>query len=283
MKSRNPKLLLEFFRSDNPYWQFKKIMDLEEEFGVRSAFNFLCEQNLFSDKSVKSWFRPENWKLYVGRYSLDDPDIVNIIHALDSGEWEIGLHGSYESYADKARLHQEKARLEKVVGHPIMGGRQHYLNLNIPETWRYHSELGLYYDTSLGSSTEYGFQHGYSIRRPFGDEFVVFPLTIMDLALPDVGGNPERAWRECERLLIEAKAKQAVMTILWHPRYFYEDENPGYSALYRRIVERALEMDAWVGPPGELYKTLDHPTDDVAHTHSASTECDVESISQRPE
>jgi hypothetical protein len=259
VKKGSPKVLLELLDDENPYWQFEHVMAIEDELGVRSSFNILNEQNLFRDKPIRAWFSPENWKLYAGRYSLDDPAIVDIIHELDAGGWEIGIHGSYESYDDKARLAREKEALEAVVGHPILGGRQHYLNLNMPLTWRYHAELGLGYDTSLGSNASYGFQYGYDPLRPFDDGFVVFPMTLMEFTLPDVGTDLEGAWAECERLLEEARDNRAVMTILWHPRYFNEAELPGYTEIYRRIVERALEMDAWVGPPGELYETLENP------------------------
>lgn len=242
----------------NPYWQFEEIMALEDDLGVRSAFYFLCEQQLFRDRPVRDWLRPTAWTRYLGRYAIDAPEIVSIIHDLDIGGWEVGLHGSYESYRDRERLRAEKAVVEEVLGHGLVGGRQHYLNL-APETWRYHRDVGLRYDCSLGSSTEYGFQHGYDPLRPFNDEFVVFPLTLMDNALPDVSTGFERAWTECERLLEEAQESDAVMTVLWHPRCFSESDFPGYRALYRRIVERALELGAWIGPPGDFYEMLDGP------------------------
>lgn len=240
----------------NPYWSFEEIMRLEDELGVRSSFNFLDEQYLFTDRPVSDWVDPDSWMLYTGRYSITDPRIVQLIHELDGGDWEIGLHGSYESYRDPERLRAEKLRLESILGRSVPGIRQHHLNLDVPETWKHHREIGLSYDTSLGSASEYGFEHGYGIRRPFDDSFVVFPLTIMELTLPV--SDFERASAECERLLAEANEHAAVMTALWHPRFFCAD-TPEYEPLYRQLIEQALEMDAWVGPPGELYDTLEHP------------------------
>jgi hypothetical protein len=154
-------------------------------------------------------------------------------------------------------LSQEKAALEAVLGHPVIGCRQHYLNLEVPTTWRRHADIGLRYDASLGAKTGYGFQFGYDVLRPFDDTFVVFPLTLMETRLPDLSSHPDRAWQECDRLLEEAHEHGAVMTVLWHPRYFNEREFPGYRRLYRRLVERALDLGAWVGPPAELYAALE--------------------------
>ncbi|WP_339106384.1 polysaccharide deacetylase family protein [Haloterrigena salinisoli] len=258
---------------DNPYWQFEEISSLEDELGVRSAFYFLNEQHLLADRPVRDWLSPANWVQHLGRYDVTDPEIVDVIRDLDAGGWEVGLHGSYHSADDPERLHEEKAVLEDVLGHPVSGGRQHYLNLTIPETWEYHRTIGLEYDASLGSSTRCGFQDGYRPARPFDDEFLVFPLTIMEQALPDPDAEFEAARQTCERLLREAAANDAVMTVLWHPRYFNEREFPGYRRLYRWLVEWALDHDAWVGPPRDLCAALqrDRSTDSGSSLHSASS------------
>ena len=241
----------------NPYWQFENIMALEEDLGVRSAFYFLDEQHLLRDRPVREWFTMRGWQLYAGRYDLDDPRIRNVIERLDDGGWEVGLHGSYESFDDRSRLSAEKATIEDVLGKPVHGIRQHYLNLSVPETWQHHREIGLRYDTSLGYSGEYGFNYGYGIRRPFDDEFVVFPLTIMEHSLPDPDSDFEEASAVCEDLLQEARDNQAVMTVLWHPRHFSDVDFPGHQRLYRHLVETALDMDAWVGSPDEFYEAAD--------------------------
>ncbi|WP_193569478.1 MULTISPECIES: polysaccharide deacetylase family protein [Halostella] len=253
---RDPSHLRSLAPGANPYWQFETVMELEEELGVRSAFYFLNEKHLFREKSPTDWFRLENWKRYIGRYDIESPEMVDVIQTLDDGGWEIGLHGSYESYTDPERLKYEKEALEDVLGHSITGCRQHYLNLSIPETWRYHREIGFQYDASLGAKTEYGFKYGDDVKHPFDDEFAVFPLTIMEVGLPGVSTDIEGAWEECRRILDEAGERQAVVTILWHLRMFNEQEFPGYRRLYRRIVEYALEQGAWVGPPEELYEEI---------------------------
>ncbi|WP_243645176.1 polysaccharide deacetylase family protein [Natrarchaeobius chitinivorans] len=244
-------------RSSNPYWQFEELMDLEEELGVRSAFYFLNEQHLLRDRSLSEWFSPSNWIQHLGRYDVTSEEIVEVIRALEAGGWEVGLHGSYHSPDDPDRLTTEKSTLESILEGDVTGGRQHHLRLTVPDTWYYHRRIGLEYDASLGSCTECGFHDGYRPLRPFGDEFVVFPLTIMDQTLPDPGSQPDAARRVCERLLTEAAENDAVMTVLWHPRFFNEREFPGHRELYRWLVERAQELDAWIGPPEELFDAIE--------------------------
>ena len=259
LRDGDPSHLVGLLPGVNPYWTFDDVLAIESDLGVTSAFYFLDEQDLFDDRHPREWFSGEAWRLYAGRYDVDDPDIVSVVRELDRRGWEVGLHGSYESYDDRPLLEREKRRLEDVLGHEVLGGRQHYLNIERPETWAHQRSAGLRYDATPGSSSEYGFHDGYDPYRPFDDEFVVFPLTLMECALPDPSENLEAAWRICESLLEEARAEDAVMSVLWHPRFFSDDYD-GYDVLYRRLIERAQEMDAWVGPPGTLYRSLDHPS-----------------------
>ena len=245
----------------NPYWQFGEIAALERDRGVRSAFYFLDEPHLL-ERPAREWASPRRWVEQLGRYEVARPPVADVVRSLAGAGWEVGLHGSLASADDAARLAREKERLERVLGAPVLGGRQHRLRLEEPGTWRRQRGVGLRYDATLGSPTAYGFQHGYGPRRPFDDEFVVFPLTLMDQALPDPGDHPDRAWAVCESLLAEAAEHGAVMTVLWHPRLFSEADFPGHRDVYERLLDRALAMDAWVGPPGALYRTLvdDPPT-----------------------
>ena len=245
--------------STNPYWQFEEIMTLEDALGVRSAFYFLNEQHLLRELPRREWLSPENWVHHLGRYDVTAPELVDVIRDLDDGGWEVGLHGSSHSATDPAQLREEKTVLEDALERPVAGGRQHYLKLSVPETWQYHRAIGLAYDATLGSSTECGFHAGYRPIRPFDDDFLVFPLTIMEQALPDPATDSDAARETCERLLTEAAANEAVMTVLWHPRYFNEREFPGYRGLYRWLVERAAALGAWIGPPRALCPDSDRP------------------------
>ena len=255
LREGNPRHLLDLLPDRNPYWQFQTVMGLEDDLGVRSAWYALSERNLFADLPVREWLRPANWPRYLGRYRTDEPAVVEALSNLADGGWEVGLHGSYESYRDPDMLAAEKRDVEAALGSEVTGIRQHYLNLDVPATWRAQRDLGFRYDTSLGSSTEYGFRHGYEPFRPFDDHFLVFPLTAMECALPDPGEDYAAARDAVDDLLAEAEREDAVASFLWHPRYFSRDF-PGYARLYRHLVTEALERGAWVGPPGEYAERI---------------------------
>ncbi len=246
----------------NPYWQFDELVALEDDLGVRSAWYFLTEQHLLRDLPPSKWLSPANWIQHLGRYDLRSPELGAVIETLEVGGWEVGLHGSYHSGTDRERLTTEKRRLESVLDGSVRGGRQHHLRLSVPESWDHHRAIGLEYDASLGSTTDCGFHHGYHPLCPFDDEFVVFPLTIMDQALPDPDTDPVEARDRCEQLLTEAAAHDAVMTVLWHPRYMNEREFPGHRACYRWLIEQAQDAGAWIGSPGEFLDAIEWPPAD---------------------
>lgn len=255
LRERNGEHLRQLVSDASPYWQFEDIMAIESAFGVRSSFYFLEEKRLH-DLPPHRWLRPRNWLRFTGYYRIHDPDITAIMRELASGGWEVGIHGSFESARDPERFAAEKQAIERALGEEVVGGRQHFLNLDRPASWRMHRDRGLAYDASLGSSTEYGFLHGYDVKRPFDDDFLVFPLTIMEVALVQGAASIEAAKAEIDRLLEEAARHGAIMTVLWHVRLFNAEEFPGYQELYRYLLERASAANAWIGPIRDAHRAI---------------------------
>jgi hypothetical protein len=104
------------------YWNFEDIISLENQYGAKSTFFFLIESMPFQ------LFKPSRWKLSLGRYNIQEHRIASIIRYLDKNGWDVNLHGSFESYHNPALLEGEKKLLENILGHKILGVRQHYLN-----------------------------------------------------------------------------------------------------------------------------------------------------------
>lgn len=239
----------------DPYWNIDKIMQLEIEYGIKSTFFFLNEQDLLRDRPTRSLLNPMEWILYYSSYKLTEPAVKDIIRQLDRQSWEIALHGSYMSYNDKDLLRQEKEALESVLGKNIIGVRQHYLRLKIPATWLYQRDVGFKYDSSFGA-------HGLVeasekwIRpfHPFDRGFLVIPVTIMDGYLLRQHRSMASAWEMCRMLLQWAKKNHGLVTLLWHSQYFNEKEFLGWARIYDRIIREAREMNAWMGTAKEVYE-----------------------------
>jgi len=242
LKTQRPYHLLSLFQKNEPYWNFEKIMEIENKYGVKSTFFFLNE------RGKASLFSPREWKLYLGRYDIYDSDVIDVIRNLHENGWEIGMHGSYNSYNNKDMLAKEKRELEELIGDEILGIRQHYLNLEIPKTWKIQEEVGFKYDTTFGFQDKIGFRsRKYYPFYPFDDSsFLEIPLAIMDVLLFKDAKNMEEAWKKCKELINITEKKGGILTVLWHQRVFNEKEFPGWSRIYEKIIKVCKEMDAWI-------------------------------------
>lgn len=230
-------------QGDDPYWNFERIMQIEQQLGVRSTFFFLHET------AKPRWYNADSWLTFLGRYSLEDTKVKNIIHKLANSGWEIGLHGSYWSYRNRSLLLSEKQLLEKILGNCITGVRQHYLNLDIPTTWLYHSDVALEYDSSFGSSTQLG--NPFKINKPFypyhpatGEKLTILqiPLTIMDITIMRCEKPKEKAIQ----LINEIENDGGLITLNWHNQVFNPWEYKQWQDTYVYIIEECQRRGAWI-------------------------------------
>ena len=228
------------FRQPDPYWNFDTIMRIEEKYKVRSTFFFLHESIRPKLLSLKSWI------LAFGRYKFTEPEVARTIKVLDAGGWEIGLHGSYNSYLNEVLLKREKECLESVLGKPVIGVRQHYLNLIIPETWKIHENSGFSYDATFGMKKDIGFlEDRYGPFIYPGRKLVILPLALMDGNLfLKANDDIKVAWKLVVDLIDLAEKKDACLSVLWHQRVFNDNEFPGYTDIYQKIIAECQRRGA---------------------------------------
>jgi len=254
VKTKKPYHLKSLFTKwrNNPYWNFEKIMTLENKYGVRSTFFFLNETKKLELLNMKTY------PIALGYYSINDPRVVGVLKELEQGGWEIGVHGSYDSYKNKELLAKEKRTLEKILGKKIIGIRQHYLNLEIPATWKLQKDVGFKYDASFGYRRDIGFRDGKLLPfKPFEEEdFLVIPTTIMDSALFYKYSSPEMAWRKILEIFKHAEKNRALITVLWHQRVFNEKEFPGWGKIYEKIIQEGLKRKAWFATCKEVWEVF---------------------------
>lgn len=214
---------------------FERVMDIERQLRVRSTFYFLNEKFPFRPWKLSSW------RLALGYYDLFEERLQAMIRELDRGGWEIGLHGSYLSYRDITMLRMEKSDLERIVGHPVDGVRQHYLNLD-RHTWAKQAEVGFLYDASFGFTNDIGFKDSrYQPFQPLQDtRFYVMPLAIMDSCLI----KKPKPLDFARNLIDLAEYKGACLVLNWHQERFNAKEFPGWGDLYIRLIEECQARNA---------------------------------------
>ncbi len=239
--------LLQKTMGKEPYWTFEEILRINKKHCITSTFFFLKESARIKPHCPDTWHHAARCR------ELDNPEAITLIQRLSEEGNEIGLHGSYYSFNDPNLLSLEKEELEKISGEKIIGIRQHHLNLDIPNTWRYQEEAGLLYDTSLGFKDQPGFRFGtcfpfHPVAGATQLEILEIPLTIMDITLYD---RPDR-WMECNKIIDIIENRQGLLTLLWHPPVFNTLEYPGYTEIYERIISLCQKKGAWITGAGEI-------------------------------
>jgi len=208
-------------KPNNSYWNFDAYQEVETKYGAKSTFFILNESikpKIWNLKSIKSGY---------GRYSINDKRLKIKLQELIKYGWEVGMHGSYNSYIDFDLLKVEKNKLENIIGKKVVGIRQHHLNNKNVLTWNYHKKLGFKYDSSWGKKNMVGYHEGYTYPfSPFKDSFTVFPVILMDTFLIYLTKNLEKGKKIISKIIDESIDKNALLTVIWHQRSYNKLEFP---------------------------------------------------------
>jgi len=227
-------------KKQNPYWNFKDIMALEEEYDAKSSFYFLV-----LDKGDMDF----NFKI---------GDLEHEIGNIADNGWEVGLHGGHEAYNNLDEIKEKKERLEKILGKKVIGYRNHYLRFKVPDTWELVSKAGFKYDTTFGYADCVGFRNGmchpfkpFNLDTNMEIDILEIPLTIMDGTLFDyMKLGMEGAWEVTKTLIDIVEKYNGVITILWHNDYMIDDK----LKLYEKILRYCYEKGAWMTSGEEIWR-----------------------------
>jgi peptidoglycan/xylan/chitin deacetylase (PgdA/CDA1 family) len=193
-KDRFDQHVLEFARTQNPYYNIPQFMELEEKYGIRSTFFF---RTFYED----------------GIYSDYEQDIKELI----KGNWEIGLHLDPSSINDINKIKIEKESLERLTNRAVIGNRVHYLRFS-KDLLRYLRDTGFRYDSTICNSKDNIENAGYGYHD-FGG-LLEFPLTLMDAFMfTYMRISEDRVVKIFEMALNHARKQNScwnILTIIWH-------------------------------------------------------------------
>lgn len=133
---------------------FSMIRAMEEKAGLRSLLHI--------------YGGAPGWKRMSPKSILLDPayDVMSLqseLQLFQAGGWEIGLHQSFDAFADSGMMAAQKTRVEKALGTPIQSCRQHWLRFSLNQTWRAQEEAGFLHDSTLGFNDRAGFRNAAAL------------------------------------------------------------------------------------------------------------------------
>ena len=195
-KNRFEKSIFDKVHSENLYYNFPELMDLEERLSIRSTFFF------------RTYYENGNY--------LDYEDEIK---SLIKGNWEIGLHMDGQSIKNLDLIKKEKSNLEILTKKPIYGNRVHYLSFDnmllsklFQAGFTYDSTMKKYKDSASIEDMNYSKING----------IIEFPITIMDTYLFTYMGVTEKnILNILKESISNAIGKDnlkdiKIITLLWH-------------------------------------------------------------------
>ena len=136
----------------------------------------------------------------------------------------IGLHPSYGSnYSDK-KLFEERTRINQITETKIVESRQHFLKVNLPQTYRRLIAEGFKKDYSMGLADQPGFRLGTAHPVYFFDlelnqatDYKLVPFVYMDGTFNEyLNYSVEESKPIVQHLANEVKQFGGVFCFIWH-------------------------------------------------------------------
>lgn len=196
---------------------------LGKEADPYDTFDFIEKTFEGIEDHLKFFFLLGNRGTYDKNISHKNRELRLLISQL-AGKSEIGIHPSYESNNKKELVGTEKNRMETIIGKPVKNSRQHFLMLNLPDTYENLIKSGIENDYTMGYADAIGFRAGicspfrfFNLEKNISTGLTVFPLITMDVTLKDyLKLSPEQAFVETEKLMKKVKATGGTFVVLWH-------------------------------------------------------------------
>ncbi|MBK9461884.1 MAG: polysaccharide deacetylase family protein [Sphingobacteriales bacterium] len=217
----------------DPYDTYEWQYELQKKYDLKSIYFFLLG----------------NYGQYDKNLPADNLALHELICYL-SDVCPIGIHPSYESNKDIQIVANEIAKLAQIVKKEIRRSRQHYLRLNIPDTYQKLLELDVEKDYTMGYASQVGFRAGtassfyfYDLNLEIKTTLRVYPFAVMDVTLHDyLKLTPQQALQLIEQLINATKAVDGLFCTVWHNNTLsnYKDWE-GWRMVYEETVKMALK------------------------------------------
>jgi hypothetical protein len=197
----------------DPYDTFGLIHLLHKKYNLKPVYFFLLGKNSKYDKNTNPG------KKCFKRLVQQQKNVA-----------QIGIHPSYLSNTIADRLQFEINTLKKIIGERVISSRQHFLKMQLPNTYQSLIKEGILNDFTMGYATQTGFRAGicnpyyfYNLCEEKETTLVIHPFAVMDGTLNEyIMLNPDDAISEIKLLIDNVKKVNGTFISLWHNVSFSE-------------------------------------------------------------
>jgi len=219
-----------FGNEDDPFDTYALQLALQKEYNLRPVYFVLCGNHGKYDKNINVY----------------NTHFRNLIKHL-SDYCEVGIHPSYSSYLDSDAVQSEISVLSAAINKSVTHSRQHFLRLNLPETYNILIKQDITDDYTMGFASQPGFRAGIADSFKFFDielnittSLVVHPFAFMDGTLCDyMKLTPDEAQVLIDKLISEVKAVDGEFVMLWHNESLSDQLRwKGWRSVYENIFAK---------------------------------------------
>lgn len=160
---------------------------------------------------------------------------------------EIGLHASSQTQNSAQQLQIESARLAAITGYHPNSNRQHFLLLQVPQTYQLLLQNGITHDYTMGYAETTGFRAGtarsfrwFDLSKNEITALHIHPFAYMDGTLLEyMKLSPKEAIEEITFLHAQVQQFGGTFSFLWH-----NETISGYQhwAAYQEVFKACLRL-----------------------------------------
>jgi hypothetical protein len=230
-KALKERMDVVFGKKKDPFDTFDMQLEWHQKFNLKAFYFFLCGDYGPFDKNI----------------SVFSTVFQNLVKKISDYSYT-GIHPSYASNESPSRLAAEVSGLSKILNREIHFSRQHYLKMDLPETYRNLIRNNIDHDFSMGYASQPGFRASiaspfffYDLVREEQTILKVFPFAVMDGTLKDyLGFSPREALEKLKKLVNTVREVNGTFISLWHNESLCECQRwKGWLFVYEQLLEIA--------------------------------------------
>jgi len=158
-----------------------------------------------------------------------------------------GIHPSWQSNKSHAVLQQEISLLQSITGKPVTHSRQHYIKMNLPETYSQLLQAGIQNDYSMGYGSINGFRasvasafYWYDLSKEEQTDLRLHPFCFMDAnSFYEQQYTAAQAYEEMLHYYKACKDVNGTLITIWHNNFLGTDKTfTGWKELYEKFVKK---------------------------------------------
>ena len=217
----NTDKAVRFLFGRDDWWTLDSLLNRELNSNLKIFYHF------FADPRKKT---PMRW-LFDPGYDVGSVRIKEFLQRLVNSGVEVGLHPSFDSWEDTAKISQQKKELEDVTGSPCNICRQHWLRFSWNKTWSAQEVAGMGKDTTLMFNDRSGFRNASALAwNPWqakdgkAHQLTALPTVLMDSHFYDYRQvTSDELLKGMMHWVNECRIVSGQIAFLWHPHTMTKD------------------------------------------------------------